>query len=103
MLKMRVAVIAVVALAGASCSSQIAPAQPTPVESAGVEGVTALPFDVPEGAQFVARSRNSSNIYRIKEACRPLDALNPNRVVFFWTLEAGVRAGYRLSNEEGCR
>jgi hypothetical protein len=65
--------------------------------------VQALPFDVPEGAQFVARSRGSSNIYRIKESCRPLDSMNPSRVVFFWTLEAGVRAGYRLSNEESCR
>jgi hypothetical protein len=103
MLKMRFAVVAIVAIAAGSCSKQMAPAQPTPVSSAGEVALQALPFEVPDGAQFVARSRGSSNIYRIKEGCRPLDSMNPGSVVFFWTLEAGVRAGYRLSKEEGCR
>ncbi len=62
-----------------------------------------LPFDVPEGAQFVARRRGSSNIFRIQQTCALLHSMNPSTVVFFWTLDAGVRAGYRLSKEEGCR
>jgi hypothetical protein len=103
MLKMRFAVVAVAALAAISCSRQVAPGQPTPVEAARVEGEQAVPFDVPDGALFVARTSSSSNIYRIQGTCGPLHSMNPSSVVFFWTLEAGVRAGYRLSKEEGCR
>jgi len=103
MLKMRFAVVAVAALAAVSCSKQAAPAPPTPVEGARVEGAQTVPFDVPDGALFVARTSSSSNIYRIQETCSPLHSMNPRSVVFFWTLDAGVRAGYRLSKEEGCR
>jgi len=103
MLKTRFVVVAVATLAAVSCSKQVAPVQPTPVEGAQVQAAPALPFDVPEGAQFVVRTRRAGNLYRIAETCRPLQAMDPANVVFFWTLEAGVRAGYRLSTEEGCR
>jgi hypothetical protein len=103
MLKTRFVVVAVATLAAVSCSKQVAPVQPTPVESAQVQGALTLPFEVPEGAQFVVRTRGATNLYRILETCQPLQAMNPNNMVFFWTLEAGTRAGYRLSKEEGCR
>jgi hypothetical protein len=103
MLKKRFVIVAVAALAATSCAQQGAPAQPAPGDGVRVEGMEALPFEVPEGALFVARTRSSTNIYRIREACRPLHAMNPSRVKFFWTLEAGLNAGYRLSDEEGCR
>ena len=102
MLKMRFAAVAFAALVAASCSKQMAPAQPTP-DGAQAQGEQSLPFDVPNGALFVARTSSSSTIYPIQATCRPLHAMNPSRVVFFWTLEAGVRAGYELSKEEGCR
>ena len=98
MLKMRFAVVAVATLAAVSCSQQAAPAQLTPVDGAQVQGAQALPFDAPEGALFVARTRGAANIYRIQETCSPLRAMSPSSVVFFWTLEAGVRAGYRLAD-----
>ena len=103
MFKKRFVVVAVAALAAASCANQAAPAQPSPVEGPGVEIAQALPFAVPEGAQFVARRSRASNIYKIQATCRPLHAMNPGSVVFFWTLEAAVRGGYKLSNDEGCR
>ena len=103
MLKMRFVAVAFAALAAASCSTQVAPAQPAPVDGAQVEAAQALPFGVPDGALFVARTSSSSTVYLIQETCRPLHSMNPSRVVFFWTLDAGVRAGYRLSKDEGCR
>ena len=103
MLKTRFVVMAVASLAAVSCSKQVAPAQPTPVEGAQAQSVLALPFEVPEGAQYVVRTRGSGNLHRIQETCRPLQAMNPSTVVFFWTLEAGIRAGHRLTKEEGCR
>ena len=62
-----------------------------------------LPFAVPEGALFVARGRRASNVYKIQATCAPVHAMNPERVVFFWTLEAARRWGFKLSDEEGCR
>jgi len=99
MLKTRFVVVAVAALAAVSCSKQVAPVQPTPAQA---QGALSLPFEVPEGAQFVVRTRGATTLYRIRETCRPLQAMNPSNVVFFWTLEAGERAGYQLSKEEGC-
>ncbi len=102
MLKMRFVVVAVAAVALASCSKQVAPTQPGPVADAQAVSPQELPFAVPEGAVFVARTSGATNIYRIQATCGPLHSMTGNRMVFFWTLEAGVRAGYRLSKEEGC-
>ena len=103
MLKKRFAIVAFVALAATSCTNQVAPVQPAPTGGAEVAAVEGLPFAVPDGAVFVARTRSSTNIYRIQNGCQPLHEMNPSRVKFFWTLEAALQAGYRLSDEEGCR
>lgn len=103
MSKMRFVGVAVVALVLASCAPQMAPAPPAPAEGPGAELAQGLPFAVPHGAVFVARSSRSTTLYRINESCQQLNSLNPERVVFFWTLEAGVRSGYQLSDAEGCR
>ena len=103
MSKMRFVGVAVAALALASCAPQTASRQPAPAEGPGSEMAPGLPFAVPKGALYVARSSRSDTVYRIRESCERLHSLNPERVVFFWTLEAGVRSGYQLSDEEGCR
>ena len=57
---------------------------------------------MPTGALFVARSSRASNVYRIRATCGPVQSMNPERVVFFWTLEAAKGRGFKLSDEEGC-
>ena len=102
MLKTRFLLVAAAAVMTASCSQYAAPAQPAPGDGARVDGAVSFPFEVPEGAQFVARRPGAQNIYAIRDACRPLESMNPSRVVFFWNLDAAHRAGYQLSDEEGC-
>ena len=99
---LRLFLVGLATAAVASCSPQAASAPPAPAASSSVAGVAGLPFEVPDGALFVARSRGASNIYRIQESCAVLSALNPEHVVFFWTLEAAKRSGFRLSKDEGC-
>lgn len=89
------------ALVVAGCSQQAAPAQPSASAAAMVEG--SLPFEVPQGAQFVARRRGARTVYRISERCPALREMDPGKVVFFWTLEAARRSGHVLSSDEGCR
>jgi hypothetical protein len=63
----------------------------------------AIPFAVPEGAVFVARSRKATTVYRINAECEALERMNPDQVFFFWTLEAARRSGFSLSDDQGCR
>ena len=87
----------------ASCAPQAASAPAAPAAPTSMGGAAGFPFQVPEGAQFVARSRGASNIYRIQSSCPALQGLNPDHVVFFWTLDAAKRSGFQLSKDEGCR
>jgi hypothetical protein len=103
MSKHAIAVAALAVVVTASCAPQPASAPPSPAPAAAVDGSAAIPFAVPEGALFVARSRRAATVYRINEGCEALGGLNPDQVFFFWTLEAATRAGFRLSDDEACR
>lgn len=100
--KVRLLSVAAALVVAAACSHQSGPGQPAPVEGPGVDVVQGVPFAVPTGALFVARSSRASNVYRIRATCGPVQSMNPERVVFFWTLEAAKGRGFKLSDEEGC-
>ena len=95
----RISVAFAALLIAASCAPQTAPSPAAPTQAA--TGGT-IPFQVPEGALFVARTSRATTVYRIQEGCAALGAMNPDRVVFYWTLEAAERAGFKLSDDAGC-
>ena len=103
MSKSLLAVAALAVVVTGSCAPQPASAPPSPAQAAAVDASAAIPFAVPEGALFVARSRRDATIYRINEQCEALGRMNPDQVFFFWTLEAARKAGFRLSDDEACR
>ena len=98
----RLFLVGLATVVAASCAPQTASVAPAPAGTASMARAAGLPFEVPDGAQFVARSRGASNVYRIQESCPALGGLDPERVVFFWTLEAARRSGFQLSKDEGC-